>query len=278
MNKRQSRYVQIAQLAYQLTQRALRRYRHRHSPHIYTQPQVAACTLLVFYLKLSYRDGEEWLLASEAVCQALGLDRVPDHSTLCRMYQQLNRRRLLSLLRHLLVQQAPKEAVIALDSTGYSSSQASAYYQTRSGKRQRGWFHAAYAVGTDSQLILSAREDHANGPNDARFLRPLKRAARPYVRRNYLSLADRGFDCRAVDSHDLIPPVRRHRRLLAPERIARAELVAQARLDGVYGQRWKCETVHSVIKRKLGSTVRSHSLHLQRRESILKAVLYNIHR
>ena len=107
MNKRQSRYVQIAQLAYQLTQRALRRYRHRHSPHTYTQPQVAACTLLVFYLKLSYRNGEEWLLASEAVCQALGLSQVPDHSTLYRMYQRLNRRRLLSLLRHLLVQQAP---------------------------------------------------------------------------------------------------------------------------------------------------------------------------
>ena len=149
---------------------------------------------------------------------------------------------------------------------------------TRSGKRHRGWFHGAYAVGTDSQLILAVREDHAHGPNDARFLRPLKRAARPYVRRNYLSLADRGFDCRAVDSHDLIPPVRRHRKLIAPERIARAELVAQAQLDGVYGQRWKCETVHSVIKRKLGSTVRSRSLPLQRRESILKALLYNIHR
>src|SRR5439155_25511264 len=118
MNKRQSRYVQIAQLAYQLTQPALRRYPHPHSPHTYTQPQVAACTLLVFYLKLSYRDGEEWLLASDQVCAVLGLSQVPDHGTLCRMYQHLNRRRLLSLLRHLLTQQAPREAVIALDSTG----------------------------------------------------------------------------------------------------------------------------------------------------------------
>src|SRR5438552_19068187 len=106
MNKRQSRYVQIAELAYQLCQRTLQRYRHSHSPHTYTQPQVAACTLLVFYLKLSYRDGEEWLLASEAVCQALGLSQVPDHSTLCRMYQQWNRRRLLRLLRNLLPTQA----------------------------------------------------------------------------------------------------------------------------------------------------------------------------
>ncbi len=34
---------------------------------------------------------------------------------------------------------------------------------------------------------------------------------------------------------------------------ATAELVIQARLDGLYGQRWKCETMHSVIKRKFGT-------------------------
>lgn len=182
------------------------------------------------------------------------------------------------MLRYLLAQQAPREAVIALDATGYTSSHASAYYQTRSGKRQRGWFHAAYAVGTDSQLILAAHEDHARGPNDVRFLQPLKRDARAFVTRDYLVLADRGFDCRAVGERDLIPPIRRHRKLVAPERIARDEWVAQARLDGLYGQRWKCETVHSVIKRKLGDSLRSRSLRLQRRESILNAVLYNIHR
>jgi hypothetical protein len=39
--------------------------------------------------------------------------------------------------------------------------------------------------------------------------------------------------------------VRRHGTLRTPERIARAELVAQARLDRLYGQCWKCETVSS---------------------------------
>ena len=274
----ESRYVRVARLAYRLCRRTLRRYSHRHSPQTYTQPQVATCTLLGFYLKLSYRDAEQWLLSSDQVRAVLNLTRVPDHSTLNRMYRKLNRRRLARLMRQLLAHEAPRERLIALDSTGYSSSQASAYYRTRSGQQVRGWFHGAYAVGTDSQLILAAREDHANGPNDARFLLPLKRDAQPYARRGWMVLADRGFDCRAVVAGDLIPPIRRHCKLLAPDRIARAELVSQARLDGVYGQRWKCETVHSVIKRKFGDTVRSRSLPLQRRESILKALLYNLHR
>ena len=57
--KHESRYVRVARLTYQLTQRVLRAYRHRNSPHTYTQPQVAACTLLVFSLDKSYRDGEQ---------------------------------------------------------------------------------------------------------------------------------------------------------------------------------------------------------------------------
>jgi hypothetical protein len=39
---------------------------------------------MTFYLDLSYRDREEFLLASEAVGRALVLRGVPDHSTLSR--------------------------------------------------------------------------------------------------------------------------------------------------------------------------------------------------
>ena len=38
----------------------------------------------MFYLNLSYRDMEERLLASEAVCQALELPQAPDYSPLQR--------------------------------------------------------------------------------------------------------------------------------------------------------------------------------------------------
>jgi hypothetical protein len=46
----------------------------------------------------------------------------------------------------------------------------------------------------------------------------------------------------------------------------------------LFGQRWKSETVHSVIKRLFGDVIRSRSWRLQRREPMLKALVYNLHR
>jgi hypothetical protein len=54
-------------------------------------------------------------------------------------------------------------------------------------------------------------------------------------------LADAGFDGDGVEATDLIPPIRRHGKLVEPTRKARADLVSAARLDGLFGQRWKTE-------------------------------------
>jgi hypothetical protein len=83
MKTRESRYVTVAKIAYRLTKQALPKYSHVKSPHHFELPQLAACVLMMFYLNLSYRDMEEWLLATDKVCQALDLPRIPDHTT-CR--------------------------------------------------------------------------------------------------------------------------------------------------------------------------------------------------
>ncbi len=83
-------------------------------------------------------------------------------------------------------------------------------------------------------------------------------------------MSDSGFEGVAVEEGDLIPPIRRGGNLLAPKRRARAELADQARLDVLYGQRWIRETVHFVIKRKFGDTIRSRKRFLQRREEAIK--------
>ncbi len=87
--KRESRYVRVAQIAYEIAQQSLPRYSYAKSPHRYTLPQLAACVLLTFYWEVSYRDMEEWLLATDAVCRALSLGRIPDHTTLYRAYRRL---------------------------------------------------------------------------------------------------------------------------------------------------------------------------------------------
>lgn len=274
-----SRYVRFAELAYRAAQVSYPKYRRKKSKKTFTQPQLIACVLLKMYLNISYRDCEEWLRATDHVCQALELNEVPDHSTLNRAYQRLTEIRLQKLLTSVLADFAVKERVIAGDSTGYSLSTASAYYRTRSGKSFRGWVKGSYAVGTESQMILVAQASRRPSANDAHMLEPLRNAAQAYAAgKDWVFVADAGFDCQAVTDRDLIPPIRRGGNLIAPERKARADLVAQARLDGAYGQRWKTETVHSVIKRKFGDAICSVLKERQNREPIIKAVVYNLHR
>jgi len=283
MNQRESRYVKVAKIAYRLTKQALPKYSHAKSPHHFELPQLAACVLLMFYLNKSYRDMEEWLLATDKVSQVLELPRIPDHTTLQRTYCKLHKLDFENMKNQMLEEENIEESVIASDSTGFSPGQASLYYQTRSGRTYEHWIKGAYAVGTESQYILSWQSGH--GPsNDTAHLNALKRGSARFgthsetKQRTWLMLADAGFDAKNLSALDIIPPIRRHGKLVDPERKARADLVAAARLDGLYGQRWKTETVNSVIKRKFGDTIRSRKTLLQNREPIIKALVYNIHR
>lgn len=279
--KRESRYVRVARIAYQLAQATLPRYSHPKSPQHFTLPQLAACVLLTYYLNVSYRDMEEWLLASDQVCAVLELKRVPDHSTLARAFGKLKQADWERLLERLLQQMEVNEDAIAADSTSFRLSNASLHYYNRAGKEFADWIKGAYAVGTNSLLIVGWASSRGSLP-DFGFRKRLHRQAARWgtykgKRRQWWLLADRGFDVGTFHGADLIPPIRRNGKISDPERRARAERVAAARLEGLYGQRWKCETVNSVIKRKFGDTIRSRSLRLQRREAIVKGLVYDLH-
>lgn len=230
---------------------------------------------------------------SKELRDALELTSVPDYSTLNRMYHRFRASHLdkmnevlLSTLDNGSPVRPVQEDAITLDSTGYRPTNASAYFQTRRGRPFRRWLKGAYAVGVRSQMILATA--HGVGPsNDAPHLSTLKRRVCKYGMRDeqgrptWVTLADSGFDSKTVGSRDIIPPIRRGgslKSLKAPERKARAELVSHARLDGLFGQRWKNETVNSVIKRKFGDAVRSIKPACQNREGRVKSVVYNAHR
>jgi hypothetical protein len=278
---RESRYVTVARLGYELAQREWPLYSHPKSPQRFTQPQLVACVLLAYYLDMSYRDTEEWLLATDQVCQVLGLKSIPDHSTLSRMAKKLTQKTIRGMIDSLLTRLAVEEEVVAGDSTSFRLSQASAYYQSRRGKSYREWVKGAYVVGIQSKFILGCASSEGSKP-DFGFLRPLKRQVARYGKqidgqRHWFFLGDKGFDARGVSRLDLIPPIRRYGKLVDPKRKARADRVSAARLDGLMGQRWQVEGVNSVVKRKFGDTIRSRSLSMQLREPLLKALVYNIH-
>jgi hypothetical protein len=283
MKKRESRYVRVARLAYQIAQESLPLYSHTKSPHHFTLPQLVACVVMTFYLKFSYRDMEEWLLASEQIQQVLGLSRVPDHSTLARAIRKLKITDLKAMQTALLTKLKVEETAIAVDTTNFRLQHASAYYMTRTGRTYHDWIKGGYAVGIQSQLVLACHSGRgAASGSDIAYLNPLRRQASRWGkhhgrRRAWILLGDAGFDGHATQPQDVIPVQWRRMGIKSPERKARADLVAVARLDGLYGQRWKVETVNSVMKRKLGDTICSRSRRLQFREPFLKALVYNLH-
>ena len=280
MNK-ESRYTKVARIAYEVAQATLPRYSHAKSPHHFTLPQLAACVALTYYMDMSYRDMEQWLLASDQLCTALDLKRVPDHSTLSRTFKKLKRADWDRMLAELLRRMEVKEEAIAADSTSFRLNQASLHYYNRAGKAFTDWIKGAYAVGTRSLLILGWASSRGSLPDFGFRLRLQRQVARYGCyhgkRRMWWLLADKGFDSGTFHPADLIPPIRRFGKITDPERQARADRVSEARLAGLYGQRWKTETVHSVIKRKFGDTIRSRSLRLQLREAIVKGLVYNFH-
>ncbi len=276
--RRESKYVRVARMAYELAKETLPLYSHPKSPRRFTQPQLAACLLMMYYLDLSYRDMEEWLLATDKVCEALELERVPDYSTLAYANKRLLKIGQLNRMNRALLDKLDlAEETVASDTTGYPTTQASAYYRSRSGLTMREYRKGAYAVGIQSLLILAWRQGIGPG-HDSVFLGGLRRDARRYTRpRHWIMLGDAGFDGKDVRPTDLIPPIRRGGNIVDPERKARADLVDAARLDGLFGQRWKSETVMSVIKRKFGDAIRARRRSLQQREPIIKGLVYNIH-
>lgn len=281
--KHESRYVEYARLVYGLTTKVLRRYRHRNSPHTYTQPQLVACVFLGFYLDRSYRDLEDWLLASDRICQVLELTEVPSYSTLCRSFQQLPMAQLRLLMRSLLRWLGVQESAMIVDSTGLMTSHASQHYLSRTGRLMSDYVKAFYVVGVESQLIIGWYYARGPGGADAQYLNRLRQAAHPYAvkqsgRREWILLADKGFEGSQTRADDLIAPRQGQHRVVREDRRVRLELTSQARLDGFLGQRWKIETVISVMKRKSGDTLRSFSVRLHRREVALKALVYNLHR
>ena len=93
------------------------------------------------------------------------------------------------------------------------------------------------------------------------MLDPLHHSARGDQRHDWIFLDDAGFEGHYVKTRDLVPPIQRGGRLVAPERKVRTNLIAQIRLDGKFENQ-----IHAVIQEH------------PNREPIIKGAVYNLRR
>src|SRR5262249_59956247 len=81
--------VRVARRALGAGTYALRRYAHKFSPKVYTQPQLFACLVLKAFFKTDYRGVADLLRDLADLRGALALDQVPHYTTLQKAAQRL---------------------------------------------------------------------------------------------------------------------------------------------------------------------------------------------
>lgn len=185
----------------------------------------------------------------------------------------------------------PAKPRVAVDATGFDGPVVSRYFTRRSGRRvrQRHWPKVTVALDTASHLLLSGRVSRGPG-QDAPHLVPVVRAAVAGHPVDTL-LADAGYD--SEDNHatprrrlgvrsTVIPLNRRGTRKHPPTKYRKQMLRRFRKPKGkrrprrVYGQRWQVESGFSRLKRLLKSTVRAVTWANQKKELLLRLIVYNL--
>lgn len=275
-------YERFAKLALAMAERSMPARTSRFSRHDFTQPQLFAALLLRAWLGQTYRGVTRLLHASPGLREAMGLRKTPHWTTLERTANapgagDVLDRLLANLVAHVGGGARPPIAEAAIDSTGFESGVASAYFAKRAGKvAQFVKVSLAVAIGwmLPCALVtsLGASNDNAQAPALVR-----KMAANARVGVMY---ADAGYDgeplhalCREeLGIESVIKPVpksrdgsikTRYRALMTP-------------LPEGYRRRAAVESVISAIKRVTGSRLRAASEETLRTEAAFKVVTYAV--
>lgn len=274
--------LRFAKLARQVAEAELPCYSHRFAPHRYTLAQLCACCLLKVVLRQDLRGIETLLAVSPPLRRALGLRRVPDHSTLCRFeHRWLTPQRLDKMLGGVCALAEISRDTVAADSTGLDPSVASAYFQGRRGGRRKAYVKLSVLIAVSSLLPLGAVG--SLGPsNDKEQLRPLLEILPERIQAREF-LADAGYDAEWVhtwcrDQHGIrswIPPVIHRRDGTVGGRWR--QRMAQG-LPKRYGKRWMAETFFSAMKRTVGGVLQSRSSAGHMAEAILRTLAYSLRR
>jgi transposase len=288
--------LRFARLAVATARRVVPARLSRHAGPTYHPASLLAVLLLKEHLCLTYRAAEDLLRLSGRLRRLLGLRVVPDHSTLWWFGRRHLGPDVIAAVLGETVERAAGRLrgprLVALDSTGLWLSHASRWFERRAerGRGQRGWLKWALAMWAGPQLLLAqrVRPGPAGDFSDLVPLASSAHAALPFDR----LVADAGYDseanhrfCREVLGVDSLIPAKRRRsvRVVATTPY-RLEMVRRLGEPGdedarrAYRQRWKAETVMSVVKRRWGEALSARLDETQAAQALLRGVVYNLNR
>ncbi len=292
--------------AYELARCCLRQHTSAFSRHDFDLWQLFACLVLREHQRKSYRGIEALLRDSPEWCAAIGMTKPPDHSTLCRAFKVILKMdkecdRMLDQMATTLDNAGILGNRLSLDSTHLEPRHSSKYYDFRvaqsHGKDRKSHDNdgrsdavknmpkLGLGIDTASHLILSLKTHTGMGSDAPDFDQLLFDGwRRGQVK---VVVADAGYDSEAnhriarqdMNVRSIIPPRVGRPSKKPPTGYWRRQMKHRFKRKAYandYGQRWQSETVNSMVKRNMGSSLRARTPERREMELKLRALTHNI--
>jgi transposase len=228
------------------------------------------------------------------VLRAAGIRYIPDHSTLVKFSSFLDPSVLDKILNAVAVKICRDDIVMAIDSTGFSCSNASRHYVKRMKEMGcllssvRNYTKATLAVDTDT-LTVMACETSVSTVHDVKHMpRVLDKVASGGYDVD-TAVLDRGYDSENIHvqirerlNAETVIPIRnmggRHTGKNEPRKGRNRKRMASSFPSEVYKRRSLIETVNSMIKRNMGDVVYSLSDENRHKEVVCRCIAHNTKR
>jgi len=272
------------------------------SNRIYSDRAKMALLVLRQYLDLSYEEFSENLGSMQGVIKAAGIKYVPEQSTLRKFSGRIDHKLLDLTIWHTAAAVCGTGIIAAMDSTGFSSSNASMYFvkrikempHTKKGieysiSSVRGYVKTSIAVDTSTLVVLAADVCPSN-VSDVRRLPSLVDDMKEAGYDVKCVVADKGYDSEAAHRYvrenlgcETMIPVRRNEPAVTGSSRTRTSGFYRGLMKFffdpiVYGKRPKVETVNSMIKRKMSGTVYGKNDGTRSIEVLCRCVAHNVRR
>lgn len=270
---RETELLKFARTAYAVAKQVISPYSSKFSRKDYTQPQLIAVNCYKVKERKRYREAEDRLVEMPRICEALGLDKVPDHSTINRHFNRL-KKKVVVLLFLLTVGFFEPSGETGTGSTVFDRGHASRHYTKRCKLTING-LKITLLIDTGTLAVLAIHITTTR-KHDSKIILPPVGWARKNGVRIKINTADMGYDDKKVrDAHRRmgIRPVIPHREFSGKQKAWNRRIDEKAK-----NRRVLCEIVNSSVKRKYGDHVSSRDWWNQFKEVVLMACVYNVDR
>jgi hypothetical protein len=279
----------VANLAMRLSQPYLADYGATRSRKDFTQRQLMACLILRAYLKTTYRGLLDILSGNASLRACLGLEekKLPHFTTLQKFSARSEviaiAQSIVAQIGQVAMQAGGNQEPAAMDSTGMDTTSASAYFESRRGRRHRSHIKLSVIILCGSLFPLAVVLDR--GPSNDRVQVPALLDQAQLVGRPTQLLADAGYDAewihvRCRESWGVESLIVPNGQRADGQRNGRWRplMSAEHMRERGYGKRWAVESFFSAFKRTMGSALSTRTPVTQLAEAAIRLLAFVLRR